>query len=175
MERLTEKIYGSYDIKDRVSKTKWQSNEVYSVIQKLGELEDILESWYIRNLEELKTELHDCQVYHFKNNNYEIIIQGLENQLAELKRKAIIPKFGIGTKLYMIPTKFNGLKKIKDYELLSIDLSAIGVRYNLVVNKKENKIEQFYCASEDMFGESIFTTKEEAEQRFAQITKKYEE
>lgn len=59
-------------------------------IKKLGELEDILESWHIENLEELKTMLHDCQVYHLENNSNETLIHNLKNELAELKQKAIV-------------------------------------------------------------------------------------
>ncbi len=98
-------------------------------------------------------------------NQQEKIIE----ELAELKQKAIVPKFNIGTILYMIPTRFNGLTKIKDYKLLSIGLSDIGVRYDMAVNKKESGIEPFYCASEDMFGESIFATREEAVQKLAKL------
>ena len=56
-------------------------------INKLGELEDILESWHIENLEELKIRLHDCQVYHLKNNSNETLIHNLKNELAELKQQ----------------------------------------------------------------------------------------
>lgn len=55
-------------------------------IKKLGELEDILESWHIESLEELKTRLHDCQVYHLENNSNETLIHNLKNELAELKQ-----------------------------------------------------------------------------------------
>ena len=56
-------------------------------IKKLGELEDILESWHIENLEELKTRLHDCQVYHLQNNSNETLIHNLKNELADLQHK----------------------------------------------------------------------------------------
>ena len=56
-------------------------------IKELGELEDILESWHIENLEELKTRLHDCQVYHLENNSNETLIHNLKNELAELKQQ----------------------------------------------------------------------------------------
>lgn len=82
---------------------------------------------------------------------------------------AIVTKFQIGQTLYMIPTQFNGLTKIKDYKLISINLSDIGIRYNMAVNRKESGIEPFFCASEDMFGESVFATKEEAEKKLAEI------
>ena len=50
MERLTKFDYENY----RALKPK------QDVVDKLGELEDVLESWHIENLEELKTRLHDC-------------------------------------------------------------------------------------------------------------------
>lgn len=62
----------------------------YEIFNKLGELEDVLESWHIENLEELKTRLHDCQVYHLENNSNETLIHNLKNELAELKQKAIV-------------------------------------------------------------------------------------
>ena len=71
-------------------------------INKLGELEDILESWHIESLEELKTRLHDCQVYHLENNSNETLIHNLKNELAELKQKAIVPKYKTGDKVYGI-------------------------------------------------------------------------
>lgn len=80
MERLTKFDYENY----RALKPK------QDVVDKLGELEDILESWHIENLEELKTRLHDCQVYHLENNSNETLIHNLKNELAELKQKAIV-------------------------------------------------------------------------------------
>ena len=96
-------------------------------------------------------------------------------QIEELKQKAIVPKFQIGQTLYMIPTQSNKLAKIKEYYLLSVSLSDIGIRYDLAVKEKEKGIEPFYCASEDMFDKSIFATKEEAEQKLALVELKGEE
>lgn len=91
------------------------------------------------------------------------------DQANERLKGAIIPRYKIGTKLYMIPTEFNRLKGIKDYELLSISLSSIGLRYDLSLNKKEKGVEPFYCASEDMFGQSIFSTLEEAQAKLQEL------
>ena len=91
------------------------------------------------------------------------------DQVNERLKDAIIPRYAIGAKLYMIPTEFNRLKGIKDYELLSISLSPIGLRYDLSLNKKEKGVEPFYCASEDMFGQSIFSTLEEAEKKLQEL------
>ena len=99
-------------------------------------------------------------------------IANLQSQLDQANERlkgAIIPRYKIGTKLYMIPTEFNRLKGIKDYELLSISLSSIGLRYDLSLNKKEKGVEPFYCASEDMFGQSIFSTLEEAEKKLQEL------
>lgn len=134
-------------------------------------MEDVLEEFELTSAGDLRKHLN------FKDNmeiwegelNYKNKIADLEHELAELKQKAIVPKFQIGQTLYMIPTQFNGLIKIKEYGLLSIDLSDIGIRYHLVCKEKERGIEPFYCASEVMFGHSIFTTKEEAEQKLAEI------
>ena len=89
MERLTDKNHkaimkcGDYSSCYSCRKEICYISELE---QKLGELEDVLESWHIENLEELKTRLHDCQVYHLKNNSNETLIHNLKNELAELKQ-----------------------------------------------------------------------------------------
>ena len=113
------------------------------------------------------------------SKHFQIMLDNKDKKIADLQSQldqanerlkgAIIPRYKIGTKLYMIPTEFNRLKGIKDYELLSISLSSIGLRYDLCLNKKEKGIEQFYCASEDMFGQSIFATLEEAQDKLKEI------
>lgn len=98
-------------------------------------------------------------------NQQDARIKELEEQL----KNAIVPKFKIGQECYMIPTKYNGLKEIKDYSILSISLSDIGIRYDLSVNKKESGVEPLYCASKDMFGISIFATKAEAQAKLKEL------
>lgn len=85
-------------------------------------------------------------------------VEELENKL----KNAIVPKFNIGQKVYMIPNKFNGLKDLTEYEVLDYKLSSLGVRFNLIIIKKQNGIEPFYCASENMINISIFADKESA-------------
>lgn len=96
-------------------------------------------------------------------------IAELEQELAELKEKAIVPRFRIGQTLFMIPTLFNSLKHITEYELLRLTLSDIGIRYELSIKNKEKGIEPYYCASEDMFDISIFTTEQEAQAKLKEI------
>lgn len=113
------------------------------------------------------------------SKHFQIMLDNKDKKIADLQlqldqanerlKGAIIPRYAIGTKLYMIPTEFNRLKGIKDYELLSISLSSIGLRYDLSLNKKEKGVEPFYCASEDMFGQSIFSTLEEAEKKLQEL------
>lgn len=84
------------------------------------------------------------------------------NAINELKQKAVIPLANIGDKLYMIPTKTNGLNYLNVYTLLEISISEIGVRYHLSACEPKKGIEQLYAASHEMFGESIFKTFDEA-------------
>lgn len=136
--------------------------------------------------------MHD-KPYRFKNNDgtwysreackditseevYYEIAEELE-QLSDLcdalqNVEKIVPLAKIGTRLYMMPTETNGLNQIQDYTLISIDLSDIGIRYHLSLNTKQNGVEQFYAASEEMFGVSIFTTKNEAQAKLNEIRRR---
>ena len=127
-------------------------------INKLGELEDILESWHIENLEELKTMLHDCQVYHLENNSNETLIHNLKNELAELKQKAIVPKFKVGQDVFIILDAV-----IKDTNINSITIFA-GNELSYYCKYVNN--ERMYLELDE---EEIFATKEEAEQKLAEI------
>mgnify|MGYP004605849815 FL=1 len=137
-----------------------EEKERYEVIYN----EDELGYCIIDTEEELSDDIHSFNIIADLLNQQDKRIKELKEENQQFKQKAIVP---LETKLYMIPTEFNGLKTIKDYTLLSISLSSIGVRYEMSINKKERGIEPFYCASEDMFGESIFVTREEAEQKLA--------
>ena len=127
-------------------------------IKKLGELEDVLESWHIENLEELKTRLNDCQVYHLENNSNETLIHNLKNELAELKQKAIVPKFKVGQDVFIILDAV-----IKDTNINSITIFA-GNELSYYCKYVNN--ERMYLELDE---EEIFATKEEAEQKLAEI------
>lgn len=89
MERLTDKNHNAINKCSEYSSCYSCHKEncyIKEIEEKLGKLEDVLESWHIENLEELKTRLHDCQVYHLKNNSNESLIHNLKNELAELKQ-----------------------------------------------------------------------------------------
>lgn len=44
MSRLTEKNYCGYDVKNRKLKSGYTDDEIFSVLQALGKLEDLLEN-----------------------------------------------------------------------------------------------------------------------------------
>lgn len=154
MERLTHKIV--YD--NEHCQYMFDIDQDSEVGTKLGELEDILESWHIENLEELKTRLHDCQVYHLKNNSNETLIYNLKSELAELKQKAIVPKFRIGQEVFIIiqdvirATSINSFRVFENNELSYYCKYVDGERMYLELDEEE-----------------IFATKEEAEQKLAEI------
>ena len=110
MERLTDKNHNAINKCSEYSSCYSCHKEncyIKEIEEKLGELEDILESWHIENLEELKTRLHDCQVYHLKNNSNETLIHNLKNELAELKQKAIVLPFEFNKPIYKLCPKCN--------------------------------------------------------------------
>lgn len=93
MKRLTkvfaETTHGTkgYEAVNKINTDTESIHNLSEIITTLGELEDVLESWHIENLEELKIRLHDCQVYHLKNNSNETLIHNLKNELAELQHR----------------------------------------------------------------------------------------
>lgn len=154
MERLTHKIV--YD--NEHCQYMFDIDQDSEVGTKLGELEDILESWHIENLEELKTRLHDCQVYHLQNNSNETLIHNLKNELAELKQKAIVPKFQTGQDVFIILDA-----AIKETNINSITIFA-GNELSYYCKYVNN--EKMYLELDE---EEIFATKEEAEQKLTEI------
>lgn len=120
-------------------------------------------TWYSR---EACKDISSEEVYHELAKELEQL-SDLCDTLQDIEK--IVPLAKIGTRLYMIPTETNGLNQMQDYTLISIDLSDIGVRYHLSLNTKQSDVEQFYAASEEMFGISIFTTKNEAQAKLNEI------
>lgn len=172
MERLTMlvnshlldngKLDKEYDLNNKIKLNEYSCMDVpNAVYNKLGELEDILESWHIENLEELKTRLHDCQVYHLKNNSNETLIHNLKNELAELKQKAIVPKFSLRQTCFII----------WENDIISAQIEKIIMK--LSKDEEENSI--FYSIT-NQYGyalrfpeEQLFATKEEAEAKLREL------
>lgn len=161
MERLTDKNHNAINKCSEYSSCYSCHKEncyIKEIEEKLGELEDILESWHIENLEELKTRLNDCQVYHLKNNSNETLIHNLKNELAELKQKAIVPKFERQSHIYGF-----AYGRVKPYVVIAYLDNTI----TLCENVESNTFE-FYN------NYYLVATKEEAEQKLAEIGEKDE-
>ena len=137
-------------------------------IKKLGELEDILESWHIENLEELKTRLHDCQVYHLENNSNETLIHNLKNELAELKQKAIVPKFRTYQSIFYITQYYTSTKGNPEYDIISDNYYVAENENEIILGwnyAKDFNQRKYYYVRKDW----VFATREEAEQKLAEI------
>ena len=130
-------------------------------INKLGELEDILESWHIENLEELKIRLHDCQVYHLKNNSNETLIHNLKNELAELKQKAIVPRFVVGQEIW---DKYLMAWKIKRVEIHQFDKGNGNTAIIEIYRLGHDGNDDYNCCILPSDNDIFFATKEEAGQ-----------
>lgn len=120
-------------------------------IKKLGELEDILESWHIESLEELKTRLNDCQVYHLQNNSNETLIHNLKNELAELKQqlaekdKEISEYVKIVDDLHkQLSDKCDFCDKTKDQDKISFAIAELE-KVKKFCNNQKNRVEYEYC------------------------------
>lgn len=167
MERLTRK---SLEYKDTWIADGSLSNIEGVVrgnaIDRLAELEDVLESWHIENLEELKTRLHDCQVYHFQNNSNETLIHNLKNKLAELKQKAIVPKFKVGQEIWeTTPLMSWKVKRIECHKFDGGNGDVVMEIYRL----GHNMTDDYNCCIMPVDNDRFFATKEEAEQKLAEI------
>ena len=177
MERLTYKNYmEKYEVNfEKSSDKNWSIAEsdtrikaTGEPIEKLGELEDILESWHIENLEELKIRLNDCQVYHLQNNSNETLIHNLKNELAEFKQKAIVPKFRTYQPIFYITQFYTSTKGNPGYDIIS-DKYYVAENENEIIlgwnYAKDFNQRKYYYVRKDW----VFATKEEAEQKLAEI------
>ena len=123
----------------------------------------------IEENQRLNDELLDLEK---KLNSQWLQIQSDAEYIVRLKKQlanSFIPKFEIGQRVYMIPNEFNGLDFLTEYEVLSYDLTSLGVRFYLSIIKKQKGVESVYCASEDMIGLSIFANKEDAQAKLEEI------
>lgn len=181
MERLTEKQNGvyilPYDEENLLSVStsshavmiddfKWATTPRVTClsgkfIDKLGELEDVLEKHKIKNLDEYISALIEARNFAIKerNTNFSRYIketiknEELETELAELKQKAIVPKYKTGDKVY-------GIIDTWAYtDVLPIEIRGICLLYE--VWDGENTTKQHYTR--------IFATKEEAEQKLVKL------
>lgn len=129
---------------------------------KLAKLEDVLEKYGIENLEGFIKEYSSKNI-KLANDNYE-----LGQELAELKQKAIVPKFKIGQEVYVFDwteqLRLGRIAEIQTNAVLHDEIPLITYLVDYYGNYEDDDQENDYCEEKD-----VFATKEEAEQKLAEI------
>lgn len=128
---------------------------VGEAIKKLGELEDVLEEFELTSAKELRNHLNfqDNMAIWEGELNYKNKIADLEQKLAELKQNAIMSKFKVGDKVY-------GIIDTWAYtDVRPVEIRGTHLLYE--VWDGEDTTKQHFTR--------IFATKEEAEQKLAEI------
>lgn len=188
MERLTEKQNGEYilpyDGENLLSVStssntvmfndfKWETTPRVTYIEgnfvnKLGELEDVLEKYVIENLgdyiEKLNQAIYDKDTALFRTEKeaksqqffLEEKVKKLEQELTELKRKAIVPKFQVGQTLFRI-------------DFGSIVPFLVNEIYGHIKADKSIDINYFDYVGLIIEENDLFATREEAEQKLTQL------
>ncbi len=157
MKRLTKKQNGEYIL---------PYNGEKKFMDKLGELEDVLEKYKIKDLEEYISALNEARNFAIKERNAlfnkyikeTIKTEELETELDGLKQNAIIPKYQIGQKVFII---LDGT--VKETNIDSITIFA-GNELSYYCKYVDNKRMYLELAKDE-----IFTTKEEAETRVREL------
>ena len=134
-------------------------------INKLGELEDVLEKYGIESAEDLDNIIHSIRTNTFIDIENKEILElenaNLKNELAELKQEAIVPKFKIGQEVWFVSDPYTArYAKVRHMKIEEISISSIFVERGVMY------------AGDDWAGISeseLFATKEEAEQKLAEI------
>lgn len=174
MGRLTK-----YDVNAKCylpfSLTDWSEMKI---INKLGELEDVLEKYEIENLEDYisalvelrKIAIEESQTNFKRYIDETIKREKLEQELADLKQNAVVPKFKIGQKIFFVDTNF-GIGQGTIDGILTGQGDEKWVKYLIDLgNDYEDDIRVV-----DKYEENIFATRKGAEQALAGIGGKDEQ
>lgn len=135
---------------------------------KLGELEDVLEEFGLTSAEDLRNFLNfqDNMAIWEIELNYKNKIADLEQELAELKQKAIVPKFVVGQEIWDKWLMAWKIKRVETHQFnngngntATIEIYRLG---------HDGNDDYSYCI---LPGDNdiVFATKEEAEQKLAEI------
>lgn len=140
---------------------------VGEAINKLGELEDVLEEFELTSAEDLRNHLNfqDNMAIWEGELNYKNKIAELEQELAELKQKAIVPKYQIKQHIW--------LARNNVFQKEPCELIVQNIEYNF---KTEDFlyiidfVEKGHHKSINMCDNGdLFATREEAEQKLTKI------
>lgn len=184
MERLTMlvnshlldngKLDKEYDLNNKIQLNEYSCMDVpNAVYNKLGELEDVLEAFELTSAEDLRNYLN------FQDNmgtvwesklDLKNKIAYLNQELAELKQKVIVPKFKVGQEIYVIDDYFKVTSAIIERITICRENSISKgetsyVHYLANLGEKYEWDERYLM----LYGEEISLTKEEAEQKLAEI------
>lgn len=163
MERLTKK----YNIITRTTALVGEIEYVVkedkfgNAVNKLGKLEDILEKYNMENinmLDDIINSIRTNTLIDIENKEIlELENANLKSELAELKQKAIVPKFKIGQEVWAISVYRKDC--VDNFIIQEICFcSRYGLYYK--TNMGINLYEYYF---------DVFATKEEAEQKLAEI------
>lgn len=140
-------------------------------LHKLCELEDVLEKYGIENLEEYISALREARKLaieegktQFKRYIEEVTKrEKLEQELAELKQKAIVPKYRQGQLVYILYNNIPSQVSI-DKIIIKAKIESKFSQFNKIEIKYKVDYDAKYYNEND-----IFATQKEAEQKLAEI------
>lgn len=162
MERLTYKTQdGWVGVNEQKDKTVSPTS---IAIHKLCELEDVLEKYGIENLEEYISALieernfaiEEAKIKFKRYKDEAIKREKLEQELVKLKQKAFVPKFEVGQTLFRL-------------DFGSIIPFVVNEVYVNVKVDKSMSIQYFDYVGLIIEENDLFATREEAEQKLAQL------
>ena len=189
------KLDKEYDLNNKIQLNEYSCMDIpNAVYNKLGELEDVLEKCGIESVEKLEDYLTPklfcyaklsenldelkkyCQcepIIHIDTcePQVELItdkIKDLEQELAELKQKSIVPKFRTYQSIFYITQYYTSTKGNPEYDIIS-DKYYVAENENEIIlgwnYAKDFNQRKYYYVRKDW----VFATKEEAEQKLAEI------
>ena len=144
---------------------------VGEAIKKIGELEDVLEKYGIETTEELdgvlKPLIDNGELENWKSANFwKMQTEILKQELAELKQKAILPKFKVGQEIWeKTPLMSWKIKRIEWHKFNGGAGDVVVEIYRL----GHDGTDDYNCCIMPVDSDRFFATKEEAEQKLAEI------
>ena len=155
-------LLGKSDNLDEASVTVICQNYIVGEpIRQFGRIEDVLEKHDVGSAEELDLILEGLAKVHQENAN-------LKNELAELKQKAIVPKFRTYQPIFYITQYYTSTKGNPEYDIIS-DKYYVAENENEIIlgwnYAKDFNQRKYYYVRKDW----VFPTLEEAEQKLTEI------
>lgn len=176
MERLTrvfaETTHGTkgYESVNEIKVDTESIHNLSEIITTLGKMEDVLEEFELTSAEDLRNYLNFKTNMAIWEGKFELKnkIAVLEQELAELKQKAIVPKFRTYQSIFYITQYYTSTKGNPEYDIIS-DKYYVAENENEIIlgwnYAKDFNQRKYYYVRKDW----VFATKEEAEQKLAEI------